>query len=90
MNIYKDYTLPDILEYGFPCGYKGKKRPTVDVSNHSSAMRNPMEIKQFLGKEKAHQAVASPFKESPFTGWFRSNPIAHKAKKRLGLTTRYT
>ena len=81
VHIFKDPSLPDMLSYGFPSRYLGKGPPSGTLSNHASATRNPSQVRKFLEKECALQAMLGPFPVRPFTEWFRNNPVMTRPKR---------
>ena len=80
-HIHGDASLPDMLEYGFPCGFVGRKQPATGLSNHASAMRNPKQVEAFLRKECSLGAMLGPFKREPFVEWWRNNPLMTRPKR---------
>ena len=81
VDIIKDKSLPDMLEFGFPSGHLSTEVPTVGLTNYASATRNPSHIHAFLGKETGLSAMVGPFREAPFVQWFRSNPLITRPKR---------
>ena len=80
-HIHGDASLPDMLEYGFPCGFVGKKQPATGLSNHASAVWNPKQVEAFLRKECSLGAMLGPFKREPFVEWWRNNPLMTRPKR---------
>ena len=80
-HIYDDPSLADMLEYGFPSGYAGLKIPATNLTNHASSLRNPEQVKGYLGKECRLQAMAGPFPVPPFESWHRNNPVMTRPKR---------
>ena len=61
------------MEFGFPLGYFGDvQRGSRDsytrtfVRNHGGAKHCPVQIQEYLSKEKSYGAILGPFKENPF------------------------
>ena len=75
VQLYNDPGLPEMLEYGFPCGHLGQQVPAVKLVNHASARRNPIHVDRYLSKELSHSAMVGPFSSVPFEPWFRNNPL---------------
>ena len=76
-----DGSLMDMLQYGFPVGFEGGVRPRESLSNHSSAVKFPSDIKKFLEKECGLGAMLGLFQEPPFQGWDRVNPLMSRPKR---------
>ena len=78
---YYDVQLPDFLEFGFPTGFVGADIPALGLDNHSSAVKNPQHIANYLTTELSHHAIMGPFKQPPFQDWFRTNPMLTRPKR---------
>ena len=81
VDIYNDHSLPMMLNYSFPSGHQGAIVPAVGLDNHASAKRNPKQVANFIDKEKTLGAMAGPFEDTPFSPWFRSNPLLTRPKR---------
>ena len=81
VHIHGDAQLPDLLEFGFPSGHVSRSVPAFELKNHSSAVRNPTQVKAYLDKETSLGAMAGPFVSKPFVPWFRSNPLFTRPKR---------
>ena len=80
-HLIKDKSLVDMLEFAFPVGFTGDRKPAEGLPNHGSAVRFPDSIEQFLEKEVRLQAMMGPFKDKPFVGWDRVNPLMTRPKR---------
>ena len=78
---FNDAQLPDFLEFGFPTGFVSNDIPALGLDNHSSAVRNPLQIKNYLDTELSHCTVMGPFTQAPFQDWFRTNPMLTRSKR---------
>ena len=80
-HMYGDSSLADMLDFGFPSGHLGDTNPAVGLSNHSSAIRNPLQVDKFLAKEGKLGALVGPFSTKPFEPWCRTNPLMTRPKR---------
>ena len=80
-HLISDGSLIDMLQYGFPVGFEGKIKPKDDLPNHGSAVKFPKDIHKFLDKECRLKAMIGPFKQAPFLGWDRVNPLMSRPKR---------
>lgn len=78
---YHDKELVLFLKFGWPVGYQADAPPSSADSNHQSAARYPSHVKSFIQKELQHKAILGPFKDPPFTPWFRVSPLMTRPKK---------
>ena len=70
-----------MLEFGFPVGYMGNQPPDTKATNHSSATNFPSHVDKFIRTELEHKAIMGPFENSPFTPWYRTNPLMTRPKR---------
>ena len=70
-----------MLEFGFPVGYMGNQPPDTKATNHSSATNFPQHVDKFIRTELEHQAIMGPFEHSPFSPWYRTNPLMTRPKR---------
>ena len=77
---YDDLRIIDFMNYGWPAGYESTSTPVLGLPNHSSGLKHPRAIKDYLLKELDHNAIMGPFPSPPFQ-WHRSNPMMVRPKK---------
>ena len=69
------------IKYGFPIQYQGppqyENKATI---NHSSAMKFPESIDEYISKEIKYGALEGPFKTPPYTPWFTTSPLMTREK----------
>ena len=75
----RDKQLVQFLEFGFPVGYTGAQPPTLNLPNHSSAIKHPLHVDTYLATEV--DKVAIPLDSQPFTEWWRVNPLMTRPKR---------
>ena len=80
-HLISDGSLIDMLQYGFPVGFEGEVRPKESLPNHGSAVKFPGDIRRFIDKECTLKAMIGPFKQAPFPGWDRVNPLMSRPKR---------
>ena len=86
---YKDQQLCDLLEFGFPIGYKGDNSVLKEVNsksiwkyrNHKGAEEFPQEMLSYLEKESLNKAIIGPFKASPFESGIKISPLNSLPKR---------
>ena len=78
-HLLEDQTLVPKLEFGFPVGYMGNQPPDTKATNHSSATNFPSHVDKFI--ELEHKAIMGPFENSPFSPWYRTNPLMTRPKR---------
>ena len=86
LHDYEDASICDFLEFGFPLGYFGDvQRGSPDsytfVRNHGGAKHFPVQIQEYLSKEKSYGAILGPFKENPFCCNIMLSPLNSVPKK---------
>ena len=86
LHDYEDTSICDFLEFGFPLGYFGDvQRGSPDsytfVRNHGGAKHFPVQIQEYLSKEKSYGAILGPFKENPFCCNIMLSPLNSVPKK---------
>ena len=77
-HLLEDQTLVPMLEFGFPVGYMGNY---TKATNHSSATNFPSHVGKFIRTELEHKAIMGPFENSPFSPWYRTNPLMTRPKR---------
>ena len=77
---YDDLLIIDFMNYGWPAGYESTSTPVLGLPNHSSGLKHPKAVRDYLQKESDHHAILGPFTSPPFQ-WHRSNPIMVRPKK---------
>ena len=77
-HLLSDGSLVDMLAFGFPVGYEEGSRPAEGCSNHWSALS--VDIVHSVQKVGLG-AMVGPFKQSPFEGWDRQNPLMTRPKR---------
>ena len=80
-HLLEDQTLVPMLEFGFPVGYMGSQPPDTQATNHSSATNFPDHVDKFIRTELKHEAIMGPFENSPFSPWYRTNPLMTRPKR---------
>ena len=80
-HLLEDQTLVPMLEFGFPVGYMGNQLPDTKAANHSSASNFPQHVDKFIRTELEHKAIMGPFEHSPFSPWYRTNPLMTRPKR---------
>ena len=80
-HLLEDQTLVPMLEFGFPVGYMGNQPPDTKATNHSSATNFPSHVDKFIRTELEHKAIMGPFENSPFSPWYRTNPLMTRPKR---------
>ena len=86
---YKDQQLCDLLEFGFPIGYKGDNSVLKEVNskniwkyrNHKGAEEFPQEMISYLEKGSLNKAIIGPFKASPFESGIKISPLNSLPKR---------
>ena len=84
---YKDIRVCDLLEFGFPLGFKGDENllPSHDqiwkYRNHKGATDFAEHMIAYLEKENRNQAVLGPFKSNPFPNNLFISPLNSVPKK---------
>ena len=84
---YKDIRVCDLLEFGFPLGFKGDENllPSHDqiwkYRNHKGATDFAEHMIAYLEKENRNQAVLGPFKSNPFPNNLVISPLNSVPKK---------
>ena len=84
---YHDLQVCDLLEFGFPLGFKGdtKNLHTKDqiwkYKNHKGALEFPRHINEYITKECSHKAILGPFKDNPFQDTVIISPLNIVPKK---------
>ena len=86
---FKDQTLCDLLEFGFPVGFNGDQSLFENTEsshlwkfkNHKGAQDFPSEINAYLLKESMYKAIGGPFKENPFKNGIKISPLNSVPKK---------
>ena len=69
------------VRYGFPIQYRGPPRYDAHpCDNHTSAVKYPDSIVDYIKKELSHGALEGPFMEPPFTPWFNTSPLMTREK----------
>ena len=51
------------------------------ATNQSSATNFPQHVDKFIRTELEHQAIMGPFEHSPFSPWYRTNPLMTRPKR---------
>jgi len=72
--------LPSFLNYGFPMSFSDPDRLKSPPSNYPTALAYPKQLAEYLLTEKAHGAMAGPFKPSDHPH-IHSNPLMSRPKK---------
>ena len=80
-HMHGDHTLARMMRYGFPSGQQGHVIPAAGLNNHSSSLKNPVNVQACLKKEMSLGAMMGPFQKAPFDPWTRSNPMLTKPKR---------
>ena len=75
-----------VIFWSFPLGYFGDvQRGSPDsytfVRNHGGAKHFPVQIQEYLSKEKSYGAILGPFKENPFCCNIMLSPLNSVPKK---------
>ena len=83
---YEDESICEFLEFGFPLGYFGNVQCGSPDSytfarNHGGAKHFPLQIQEYLSKEKRYGAILGPFKENPFCCNIMLSPLNSVPKK---------
>lgn len=86
---YPDKQLCNFLEFGFPIGYFGKARHSIQGKihlvhwrrNHSGAKDFPKEIEHYLLQEIKYRAVLGPFLQNPFNSNIVLSPLNSVPKR---------
>lgn len=73
-------TLNHQAKLKFP-QFSREKAPVSVVSNHQSAVQHSEHLANFISAELAHEAIAGPFKDHPFTPWTRISPLMTRPKR---------
>lgn len=60
LHLYADRAICDYLEFGWPVGYNASELPEPTLSNHKSALENPVAVQLFLDKECSAGAMLGP------------------------------
>ena len=69
------------IRFGFPIQYCGPPQyQAAAPPNHSSAMRFPAQIQQYIEEEVSHHALEGPFDGPPFTPWCVTSPLMTREK----------
>ena len=55
------------LEYGWPINFSSAKLPKSTFKNHSSALKRPDIIDDYIKTEMQHAAIIGPFESNPFS-----------------------
>ena len=79
-HLFKDPSLIQMLEFGFPIGYTDPQPPAPYSGNHPSATQHPSDVTAYIKKELEHTAIIGPLQSHPFQ-WPRSNPMMTRPKK---------
>ena len=79
---YWDWQLPLLLRYGFPLDFPEKALSSLISSevNHSSALKHPSDIVNYLDSEIQHHAIIGPFKNPPFGKNTQVSPFMSRPK----------
>ena len=56
--------LIDLLTFGFPLGYLGPVSNTLHLDNHSTSLRFPKQVENYIAKESTCSAMYGPFADS--------------------------
>ena len=59
----------------------GNQPPDTKATNHSSATNFPQHVDKFIRTELEHQAIMGSFEHSPFSPWYRTNPLMTRPKR---------
>lgn len=84
---YSDIQVCDLLEFGFPIGFKGDENSFPRFSNlskcrnHKGAIEFTKEINSYLEKESAEKTILGPFKQNPFSDNLVLSPLNSLPKK---------
>ncbi|KAI8483473.1 hypothetical protein Bbelb_388050 [Branchiostoma belcheri] len=78
---YKDETLCDLIEFGFPVNYTAAKQPVVPPTNHASAVRYSAHVADYITKERDHGATIGPLPSDFFDPALVCNPLQTVPKK---------
>ena len=63
---YWDNQIVDLLQYGFPLDFDRSGSLQSTYLNHSSALKFPDHVQNYIGTEKKYGAILGPFDEYPF------------------------
>lgn len=84
---YKDKQVCDLLEFGFPIGFKGNEselktyKDLWKYKNHKGALEFPNDVNSYINKESRHGAILGPFKDNPFPQNLIISPLNSVPKK---------
>ena len=78
---YRDNTLCDHIEFGFPFGFTSSSPPVATTQNHKSATDFPTHVKDYIDKELARSSMIGPFTVPLFHDWFQTSPLLTREKK---------
>ena len=63
---YWDKQIVDLLQYGFPLDFDRSRLLQSTYVNHSSALKFPDHVQNYIQTEKQYEAILGPFHELPF------------------------
>ena len=63
---YWDNQIVDLLQYGFPLDFDRSRQLQSTYLNHSSALKFPHHVQNYIETEKKYGAILGPFTEFPF------------------------
>ena len=64
---YSDSDVVAFLEYGWPINFSSAKLPKSTFKNHSSALKRPDIIDDYIKTEMQNAAIIRPFESNPFS-----------------------
>lgn len=73
--------LLSYIRYRLPLGYMGPPSGSVGTPNHSSAMKYPNQIDDFINDEVEMGGVIGPMRDTPFTEWAHMSPLMSREKR---------
>lgn len=84
---YKDLEVCDLLQFGFPIGFKGNENELKSYKeiwkykNHKGALEFPEDVNAYINKESKYGAILGPFKNNPFSQNLIISPLNSVPKK---------
>jgi len=78
---YRDTSLLDFLEFGFPVSFDRQFRLQCERQNHQSANVNPSQVDKYLTTETTFGAMLGPLPTPLFEPWTQINPLMARPKK---------
>ena len=66
LDQYWDKRIVDLLQFGFPLDFDRSKILQSTYDNHSSALKFPDHVQNYIETEKKYGAILGPFQEFPF------------------------